>query len=592
MKALLYLLAWTFVNRFRAQARRLRKPKYLVAAVAGLAYFWFFLLRGLWSNRPPSGNAAEAAWWLGAENRLLLESVGALLLLGTVVLNWLLPSRRAALEFSEAEVAMLFPAPVSRLTLINYRLLRSQPALIFTGVMMTLFSRQMVPSELAWAHAFGWWALFTALEFHRLGAAFVRTRWLDRGITPARRRLGVLAALMGVLAAASVWGWNAYPPLTNDIRAEPERLIEYLRAVAGAGPVFWVLLPFRILFRPLLAADSGSFWLATVPAAGLLAVLYVWVIRSRVAFEEASIELSRQRARAMKSAQKGNWHLAPAEAKPRRAPFHLAAEGPRWVAYLWKNLIAGRVLSSNRALLVMGVAIALPVTVITLTDSQGKGLWVLGPLCIGLLMATLFAGPLLLLFDLRQDLPLADVLKTHPIPAWQMVAGQVAAPALVMWAAQTVLLTVAVVAFGSAPERIAEALPLLHRVALALTGIMLLPGINLISLTLLNGAAITFPSWVRFDPERARSFETMGQYMLVTVGQTLLLGFALIPAGLVFAVSFLAGRLFLPFALLAPLCGVVTALVLAAEAAAVIRWVGDRFDRLDLSEELIPAGPS
>lgn len=592
MKALLYLLAWTFVNRLRAQVRRLRQPKYLAAAAAGLAYFWFFLVRGLMSHRPPRGDVAEAVGWLGADNRLLVESAGALMLLVTVVFNWLLPSRRAALEFSEAEVAVLFPAPLSRLTLINYRLLRSQPALIFTGLMMTLFTRHMSPSGMAWAHAFGWWGLFAALEFHRLGAAFVRTRWLDRGITPTRRRLGVLAALVGVLAVATAWGWSAYPPLTDDIRAEPGRLAEYARMVTGAGPVFWLLLPFRVLFRPLLAADPAGFWLAAWPTVGLLAGLYVWVIRSRVAFEEASIELSRQRARAMKSAQRGNWHLAQAEAKPRRAPFPLAAEGPRWVAYLWKNLIAGRVLTSSRALLIMGVAIATPVTVLALTNSQGKGLWILGPLCLGLLMATLFAGPLLLLFDLRQDLPLADVLKTHPIPAWQMVAGQIAAPALVMWAAQAVLLTVAAAAFGSAPDRVVEAFPLPHRVALVVTGVVLAPTINLISLALLNGAAITFPSWVRFDPERARSFETMGQYMLVTVGQTLLLGIALIPAGLVFAVGFLAGRLFLPFPLLAPLCGVASALVLAAEAAAIIRWVGDRFDRLDLSEELIPAGRS
>ncbi len=592
MNALLYLLARSMVNRLRAQARRLRQPKYLFAAVAGLAYFWFFLVRGMVSHRRPVGDDAAAVWWLDAENRLLLESAGAVMLLGTVVFNWLLPSRRAALDFSEAEVAVLFPAPVSRLTLINYRLLKSQPALIFTGLMMTLFSWQMAPSGMAWAHAFGWWALITAVEFHRLGTAFVRTRWLDQGITHTRRRLGVLAVLAGACVAAAAWGWNAYPPLTDDIRADPERFIEYLRALAAAGPVYWVLLPFRILFRPLLAADLASFGLAVVPTIGLLAVLYVWVIRSRVAFEEASIELSHKRARAMKAAHGGNWHLAQAEVKPRRAPFPLAAEGPRWVAFLWKNLIAGRVLSSSRALLLMGVAIGLPVAVIALTGSPGKGIWLLGPLCIGLVGATLLAGPMLLVFDLRQDLPLGDVLKTYPIPAWQMVAGQVAAPALVIWAAQAVLLTVAAVAFGSAPARMADALPVAHRVAMVFACLVVLPGFNLIAIALLNGAAITFPSWVRFDPERARSFEATGQYMLVTLGQTLLLALMLIPAGLVFAVAFLAGRLFLPFAVVTPLCGVLASLVLLAEAAALIRWVGNRFDRLDLSAELISAGPS
>ena len=51
-----------------------------------------------------------------------------------VLLAWIVPHSRSALAFSEAEAAFLFPAPITRRTLINFKLLKSQFAILFSAV--------------------------------------------------------------------------------------------------------------------------------------------------------------------------------------------------------------------------------------------------------------------------------------------------------------------------------------------------------------------------------------------------------------------------------------------------------------------------
>ena len=51
-----------------------------------------------------------------------------------VVFYWLLPRSRAALTFSEAEIAFLFPAPIKRRTLIHYRWINTQLRILFTSL--------------------------------------------------------------------------------------------------------------------------------------------------------------------------------------------------------------------------------------------------------------------------------------------------------------------------------------------------------------------------------------------------------------------------------------------------------------------------
>src|SRR5205085_7964459 len=109
------------------------------------------------------------------------------------LLAWMVPHQRAALAFTEAEVAFLFPAPVTRRGLIHFKLLRSQTAILFTTVLLTLVANRF--GGRAWIHAAGWWVILSTLNLHFLGSSFARTLLLERGISNWRRRLGILLLL-------------------------------------------------------------------------------------------------------------------------------------------------------------------------------------------------------------------------------------------------------------------------------------------------------------------------------------------------------------------------------------------------------------
>ena len=68
--------------------------------------------------------------------------MGALVLLIVFALMWLIPTEPAALGFSEAEIAFLFPAPVTRRALVHFKLLNSQFRTFFGAALMMLFSNR------------------------------------------------------------------------------------------------------------------------------------------------------------------------------------------------------------------------------------------------------------------------------------------------------------------------------------------------------------------------------------------------------------------------------------------------------------------
>ena len=130
-----------------------------------------------------------------------------------VLLAWIIPHERAALTFTEAEVAFLFPAPVTRRTLIHFKLLRSQLRIFFSVLLLTLFSRRFGGN--AWIHALGWWLILSTLNLHFLGSSFARTMLLDRGISNWLRRLLVFGAGRRRWPPAFGFGQNRPLPATE-----------------------------------------------------------------------------------------------------------------------------------------------------------------------------------------------------------------------------------------------------------------------------------------------------------------------------------------------------------------------------------------
>ena len=173
--ALIYLQLTSLKNALRARVQRLRQPKYLFAALVGVAYFYFFFFRHVASQHTPLHGRppvpVETVDWSG-----LFEPLGALILFVAVAVAWILPSSRAALAFTEAEVAFLFPAPVARRTLVHYKLIKSQLSILISSLILTLISnRWTFLGGSMWVHAAGWWLIFSMYNLHRIGASFART---------------------------------------------------------------------------------------------------------------------------------------------------------------------------------------------------------------------------------------------------------------------------------------------------------------------------------------------------------------------------------------------------------------------------------
>ena len=234
--------------------KRLKQPKYLIGGIVGGLYFYWYFFRTLF-GAPTRGQAV--ALLASPENLALYESVGALILLTILLLAWIIPHQRAALTFTEAEVAFLFPAPISRRGLIHFKLLRSQVAILFTTLLLTLVTNRF--GGQAWIHAAGWWLVLSTLNLHMLGSSFARTMLMDRGITNWQRRLGILALVL----ALGRGGARLVP--ANDARLRPfpvpdmQAVQDYAQQVLTAGPAPYLLYPLRLVVRPFLAPNALAF---------------------------------------------------------------------------------------------------------------------------------------------------------------------------------------------------------------------------------------------------------------------------------------------------------------------------------------------
>ncbi len=573
--ALLYLQYHTVRNRLVTRFKRLKKPKYLVGAIVGVLYFYFYFFRYLFRG---FGGRPGVNLTLPPEHLQLFESVGALVLFVIVLLAWIIPHERAALTFTEAEVAFLFPAPVTRRTLIHFKLLRSQLGIFFTTLVFTLFSRRFGGN--AWIHAFGWWLILSMLNLHFLGSSFARTMLLDRGISNRLRRLLVFGLAAVMAGAVLVWARRTLPELRSADVTGFDEILAYAQRVLTAGPALYLLYPFRLVVRPFLAQDAAAFFVALVPVLLLLALHYLWVIYSDVAFEEASVEASQKLAVRVAAARAGNWQGAKKNQKARRPWFKLDATGPSATALLWKNLIGVRQVFSIR-LWISIVVVVVVFCAVFAGNAQSHGVAIILAFLIAIALGySLLLGPQLLRLDFRNDLPLADILKTFPLRGWQIALGEILAPVAVLAVFQWLLLLVGAGLVFSLPVKV-ETLFL----AIALGAAILLPVLDLLLLLIPNAAVLLFPSWIQTGKDSPRGIEATGQRLVFALGQLLALLLALLPAAAAFmGVFFLLYFAFGPAAAVPP-AALAATIVLAVEAGLGVMVLGKLFERFDVTEE-------
>ena len=582
--AFAYLQAVSTFNSLKQRLLRLRQPKYLIGAIAGGAYMYFFFFRRMIQAGATTGSGLA----LSSAMALQIASLAALGLFVVVALTWLVPSSRAALRFTEAEAAFLFPAPLSRRTLIHFSLLRSQLAIFFSALLMALLLRRgSVLGGGPLQHAAGLWLVMSTLNLHFLGASFVRERLLDLGVRPLLRR-ALFGGVVLIIVAGCWWWIRTHVPMPGRIDfADTDAMRSYIASVLGAPPVSWVLAPFKALIAPLFASDTVSLLRALVPAALLLVAHYVWVVRSNVSFEEASIDLARRRAERITAMREGKQRLRAAPSKPRSAPFRLAAKGYVPIAFLWKGLVAMGPFWRLRTWL-GACAIVLVGGYWLVADPDRQAMLIVPLICAGMLGSWLFLlGPMIVQRGLRRTLDHLDILKASPLRGWQIALGVLLTPMVVMTFVEWLLLLVLAVSMLGLDHSNPQIT--VANVTMAATGIALIaPPLFGLMLCVPFAALLYFPAWSGGSGSGGRGFEVMGQRLVFSAGYLLALVLALVPAALLGGLAWLLmtslADASIAFAL--PVAALIASATLIVEMILAIDLLGRRIDRFDVSQEM------
>ncbi|MDB6127138.1 MAG: putative transporter, permease protein [Verrucomicrobia bacterium] len=584
ISALFYLRYTSLKNLVHSRFRRLKQPKYLIGAIVGAGYFYMVIFRRTRFNA--AGSATHAPTVLPVDLLPAVTIAGALVLLGVIALSWIVPDQRAGIAFTEAEIAFLFPAPIRRRTLIYYKLLNSQIAIVFTVLLLTLFSgRWSFLGGNVFTHAVGWWIILATLNLHFMGASFAMTRLMDNGITPWRRRLLILGVTAVVGVGIVLWlGRDLHAPVAADY-ANFRSMAGYFQTLMSSGPLPWLLAPASFVIAPFLAPDPRTFLLALAPALLVFAVHFVWVLRSEVSFEDASIAKSEKRAARAAAVREGNWRAARGALKARGGAFRLAPTGRPEIAFLWKNLISTFPIFRPRTFLIAALVI---VAGYVWLDHSPYRIFLSGAAIFAMVIGAylFFVGPQFARQDLRSDLTNADILKTYPLRGWQVVLGQMLTPIAILTGLLWLVLLVLALAFHphrmpwlTTPLRLAGALALLPNI----------PVIVALELFVPNAAALLFPAWVQTMRNRTeRGIEMLGQRIIFLAGQMLVVVVALVPAALAAAAMFFATQWLVGPEAAVIIAGLGVWIVLTAEVAGGIWWLGQRFERFDLSAELRP----
>ena len=561
------LAFWQIRNRIRVRLARLKQPRYLVGSLAGLAYLaYFVILRNPGFSR---GRGAGAANFVRVAGPMELGIALALLLLAALV--WVLPAAGSPVRFSPSEIQFLFPAPITRRQLLQYRLLGAQFGLLFGSVMATVFMR---PTSFAnsWKFVTGLWLILLTCRIYFTGVSLYREGLRQRGIG-GYAKWAPVAIVCGAVAivAATIYG-NWYG-LSDAGGARP--FFDRLDRIMSSGPAAWIMWPFRSLTRLPLALTTTAYLMALPGALVVLGVNYLWVLRADTAFEESAALIAEKRT--------GD---APARTRPRvkgaaATPFTLAPTGRLEAAIVWKNLIMVGRYASLRTLVPLA-PLVISLGLMASFASRRNGIATVAALfCVVLVAITVVVGPMIAQNDLRRDLGSLAMLKAWPVSGATLLRGEILAPAVMLTSIAWLLILGAASLAGNL--RVAFLQPLVQdRLSYMAAALLVAPGMILAELTVLNGLAVLFPAWISTGDTRSRGVEALGQRLFTTAGVLLALVLALVPAAMVAglvagAIYFLSGVLVvvIPSAILTCLVGV--------ECLLAVELLGRVLDRTDVS---------
>ena len=186
--------------------------------------------------------------------------------------------------------------------------------------------------------------------------------------------------------------------------------------------------------------------------------------------------------------------------------------------------------------------------------------------------------------QLRQGMAAMDLLKTYPIPGWQLALGELLGPLVLGTLLQWASLGIGAVLAASLLAKIHGAQLIITLSACALG--VVLPALNVSMSILPSAAALYFPGWFRPQEAAAPGIENTGLRLIVGISQFLAIAAALLPALFFAGCAWFAVGKWAPVFQWQAISAVGTAaIVLALEVALGIAWLGDLYDQYDGSSE-------
>jgi len=197
---------------------------------------------------------------------------------------------------------------------------------------------------------------------------------------------------------------------------------------------------------------------------------------------------------------------------------------------------------------------------------------------------TLVLGPQIARQDLRNDLPNADLLKTYPIEGWRLALGELLAPTAILTVIIWVTILAAAAAFNPG-ERVEWLTPGVRATVVACLGLAA-PILCMIQLIVPNTVMVLMPAWYQSSRTRGGGVEMFGQRLMFGIVQLLFALLVIVPAAGAAALVFLASTFYFhnvgADAVIATLSAL---LILAGEAAVGLWFLGERFEKFDLSTD-------
>ncbi len=571
ISAFAYLTVHTMRNRFVSMARRLRQPRYLVGFLFVVGYFGFLLF----GTATGFGRGADAKP-SGLQGDFMRVAAPALLALALAA-NWIGSAAVEALAFTPAEVAMLFPAPVTRRSLIMLKIARAQLPIVFNIIIIMLLFGVGSSAMPLWLNALGLYVLFATIHLHRLGAALVRVSTLKHGTAGLKRNW--LSYVIAVVILAAMFLIFISAKQGADPGEGVTAILDRITAALATPWVHAVLIPFALITAPALARTTAEWSVAFAGALAMLALHLWWVLRSHTAFEEAAAEQS-EKFRAMLESFRKRGHMN-IEKKPpaRRLTLPLRPTGHPAIAIVWKNSLT--FLRTFSPLTWFLLALAPALVAVMMRDKGANAFAAAGMIAAMLAVMLLFVGGSIARNDLRGDLLNLSALKTMPLRGSTIVFAEVCSSALPLAAIQCMLLWIAVAGWQMGKK----ALPPDAAIALAVVLPLGVAGLNVLASTVRNGAAVLFPAWTELGVDGGSGgLETMGQSMLGLLA--MLLGFLVLMIVPALTTTVIVAWIHPP-----PAVALVSSIVLGSAATVgesylVMLWIGRVLERTEPSAAL------